>query len=270
VVEPLEKEITFGHGGTATQISIPGSRTLAILLHGMCVDRDEFGGFYLAVARHLAQIGISSVRFDFAGHGTRSDEIAKFSIAGQFQDCCELLDDLILSNKGGDEIEQIIPIGTSFGSPPAVFLSNHYHYLVDRVVLVSPVLDYNETFIDPIAEWGIENFGRKRLFSHESEFLEIDGGFKFPVRLFYEMELIEPLRHLSASHARFLIFHGEQDSMVPVGPAKLAASGKTNVFLRSPPSMDHGPIDVGDPDGNGPKSAKLLEDILSEIGEFCL
>jgi uncharacterized protein len=269
VIEPLEKEISFGQGKRATQISVPGSRSLAVLLHGMCVDRDEFGGFYQAVARHLAQIGVSSVRFDFAGHGSRTDEIAAFSIAGQFQDCCELLDSLILSNEGNGTIEQIIPIGTSFGSPPAIFLSNHYHYLVDRVVLVSPVLDYGETFIDPITEWGIDNFGRGRVFSHSSEFLEIDGGFKFPIKLFYEMELIEPLRHLITSHARFLIFHGERDSMVPVGPAKLAANSNAKVLLRSPPRMDHGPIDVDDSEGNGPKSVQLLEDILIEIGKFC-
>jgi uncharacterized protein len=270
VAEPLETAIGFGRGKSATQISIPGSRSMAILLHGMCVDRDEFGGFYQAVARHLARIGISSVRFDFAGHGSRSDEISMFSIAGQFQDCCELLDGLISSSNGANAIEQIIPIGTSFGAPPAIFLSNHYHYLVDKAVLVSPVLDYDATFIDPIVEWGIENFGRKKVFGHDSEFLEIDGGFKFPIRLFYEMELIEPLRHLITSHAKFLIFHGERDSMVPIGPAKLAVSGNENVLLRSPSSMDHGPIDVDDPEGNGPQSAQLLEEMLNEIGEFCL
>ncbi len=266
----MEKEITFGRGKRATHISIPGSRSLAILLHGMCVDRDEFGGFYRAVAQHLGKIGISSVRFDFAGHGSRSDDINAFSIAGQFQDCCELLDHLISLGDDENPLEQIIPIGTSFGSPPAIFLSNHYHYLVDRVVLVSPVLDYNETFIDPISEWGISNFGRKRIFCHESDYLEIDGGFKFPIRLFYEMELIEPLRQLGISQARFLIFHGEHDSMVPVGPAKLAASAHAHVLLRSPPSMDHGPIDVDDHEGNGPKSAKLLQNMLKEIGDFCL
>ncbi len=266
----MEKEIIFGRRKRATHVSIPGSRSLAILLHGMCVDRDEFGNFYRAVAHRLGELGISSIRFDFAGHGSRASEIDDFSIAGQFQDCCELLDELIASRDEENALEQIIPIGTSFGAPPAIFISNHYHYLVERVVLVSPVLDYGETFIDPTTDWGISNFGRKRVFDHASNYLTIDGGFKFPIRLFHEMELIEPLRHLSTSHARFLIFHGEQDSMVPIGPAKLAASGNAHALLRSPHSMDHGPIDVDDPDGNGPKSAKLLREILGEIGDFCL
>ncbi|GAA4815300.1 alpha/beta hydrolase [Sphingosinicella ginsenosidimutans] len=234
-----------------------------VLLHGLCVDRDEFDGFYLDLAEALARAGLVSVRFDFAGHGVRRKEWREFSIVQQYVETCAAI--AWLAETYELQPARVRLVGTSFGAPPAIFSAYKRADLVDRIALISPVLDYQATFIDPICSWGRENFGPEALAkASDTGGLVIDGKHHLPTRLFDEMELIDPLDRLSMVRAKTLIIHGSTDSMVPVGPAREAAKNK-GVKLMEERQMDHGPFHVDDADGDSPASVALRDKVIGSV-----
>jgi pimeloyl-ACP methyl ester carboxylesterase len=249
----------------ATLVRPPIVHRAAVLLHGLCVDQNEYGQFYEELAAELAKVNVASLRFDFSGHGSRKRSWKQFSIARQV---CEAVDavDWAASHLFENNA-RVTLIGTSFGSPPAIFAAIERANFVDRVVLLSPVLDYQATFFDPVTEWGEECFGRERIReAGRRGWLDL-GGTKLPTRLFQEMLVVRPLDALARVEAPMLIIHGAADGMVPVGPSRVAAK-LAGVNFREIRTMDHGPFDIRDDDEVGPHSSLLRSRILSLITSF--
>jgi alpha-beta hydrolase superfamily lysophospholipase len=243
----------------------PAIRRAAVLLHGLCVDKEEYGNLYEELATTLADAGVASLRFDFSGHGSRKRSWREFSIAHQVTDALHAIDwaaaRLFAHNA------RISLIGTSFGSPPAIFSAIERPNFVDRVILLSPVLDYQSTFFDPVTEWGEECFGRERIKrAMDRGWLEL-AGTKLPSTLFQEMLIVRPLDALPRVDAPVLIIHGTADGMVSVGPARVAGKSSQVEFLEIS-TMDHGPFDVRDEDEVGPHSSALRSRILSTVTSF--
>lgn len=242
-------------------------RASVILLHGLVVDRDEFGGFYVDLATALAKSGLAAYRFDFAGHGRRANEIADFSIQRQIGDASGLVDSI--NQESGDLRPNIYLIGASFGAPPAIFLACRHADQTPKISLISPVLDYVATFLDPVVEWGQEIFGRAKITqSRKKAFVSVEGSFELPISLFEEMELIDPMHKLTEYGGRTLIIHGSQDSMVPIGPVHAVTRMSDNVQLNEYPNMHHGPVDADDETGDSPASARLKSLLIGDIVRF--
>ncbi len=236
-----------------------------VLLHGLCVDRDEFDNMYVDLAAALADADIASARFDFAGHGGRRKKWKHFSIVDQFDETVAAVD--WLSREFDFRPHRIRICGTSFGAPPAIFAARAKNDVVDRIALISPVLDYRATFIDPVCQWGRDNFGPEAIRAAKADGrLMVDDQQPLPPRLFDEMELIDPLDALSRLAAQTLIIHGASDSMVPVGPAREAASYQ-NVDYVEEKEMDHGPFHREDEAGDSKKSASLRKTIIRKVTE---
>lgn len=238
-------------------------RGAVILLHGLCVDRDEFDDMYVDLAAALADVDLVSARFDFAGHGGRKKKWRHFSIVDQFEETRAAVE--WLSREFDLRPRRVRICGTSFGAPPAIFTARAKTDLVDRIALISPVLDYRATFIDPVCQWGRDNFGPMAIRAAQLEGrLMVDDKQPLPTRLFDEMELIDPLDALSRLSARTLIVHGASDSMVPVGPAREAAKFQ-NVEYQEEKEMDHGPFHREDEAGDSKESAALRRAIIERV-----
>lgn len=236
-----------------------------VLLHGLCVDRDEFDDMYVDLAAALADVDIASLRFDFAGHGGRKKEWREFSIVEQFSETCAAVE--WLSREFDLRPRRVRICGTSFGAPPAIFTARTMTDVVDRIALISPVLDYRATFLDPVCPWGRDNFGPEAIRAAQAAGrLLVDGKQPLPARLFDEMELIDPLDALLRIAATALIVHGASDSMVPVGPAREAAKSR-NVRYLEEKEMDHGPFHREDENGDSQESAILRKTIIGRVTE---
>jgi pimeloyl-ACP methyl ester carboxylesterase len=266
VKQTKNQKAQFSVGEDAIKATVTKPKTIiggVVLLHGLCVDRDEFDGFYVDLAEALARAGLISVRFDFAGHGVRRKQWREFSIVQQYVEACAAIG--WLAETYELQPARVRLVGTSFGAPPAIFSAYKRADLVDRIALISPVLDYQATFLDPISPWGMENFGPKALAkASDTGKLVIDGKHHLPARLFEEMELIDPLDRLSLVRAKVLIVHGSMDSMVPVGPAREASKYKGVKFVEER-EMDHGPFHMEDADGDSPASAALRDKVIGEV-----
>lgn len=264
-MKPRDESVRFpvrGHSLVGSLFGPPDAAEHVILLHGLSVDRDEYGDFYVDIARALAELGIASLRFDFAGHGRRSAAWRRFSVVGQILETVAAID--WIARRSGRPT-RIGLVGTSFGAPPAIFAAHERANLVDRVALVSPVLDYAATFLHPVCPWGRENFDSEALARAETTgHLTVDNHQRLPISLFDEMRAIDPMARLQTLHERVLILHGAHDSMVPVGPARLA--GKlAMVDYQEVGEMDHGPIHHDDETGEEPRSRALREELIGRI-----
>jgi len=247
----------------ATVLVPPVISGACVLLHGLCVDRNEYDGFYVDLAAALAANGIISVRFDFAGHGRRAQDWRKLSIVGQVIETISAVEWLLAEHNV--QPRRVALVGTSFGAPPAIFAATERSDVIDRIALCSPVLDYEATFLDPICGWGQQNFGAAPIArAHQSGVLTVDGTQRLPDRIFDEMALLEPLHRLSEAPCHTLVLHGAADSMVPVGPARTAGT-YSNVTYREFLEMEHGPFHAEDETGREPRSAALRKQIIDLI-----
>lgn len=81
---------------TPTSEAAAATRTSAglpfvVLFHGFCDDRDEINFVHVELSRRLAQVGIASARFDFAGSGESDGSFFDMTISGEVADGIDIL-----------------------------------------------------------------------------------------------------------------------------------------------------------------------------------
>lgn len=69
-----------------------GKLPFVVLFHGFCDDRDEINFVHVELSRRLAEAGIASARFDFAGSGESDGNFQDMTISGEVADGLDILD----------------------------------------------------------------------------------------------------------------------------------------------------------------------------------
>ncbi len=198
----------------------------AILAHGIMTSKD-YGGFYPGLANELAQRGIESLRFDFRGHGESEGKSSEMTIGGEVEDLAAAV--LFL----GRRTRSVGIVGTSLGAGIAVLLAAKARRPPFALVLVSPVLDYRRTFLEPETPWG-KNWFTPAVLEEATKTGSVSlGGFTIGAELIHEFETLRPLDVLRALPIPVLIVHGERDPIAPFAVAQEAASSTPGVeFVR--------------------------------------
>ncbi len=115
-----------------------------------------------------------------------------FSIVGQNYDVRAAIETVQTWRRSPARIHLV---GASFGAPPAIFGALKFTSSVASVFLISPILSYQKTFIEPRTEWATELFSReKRNQLDRTGKLYMDSAFCIGHRLFGEIEVIQPDR----------------------------------------------------------------------------
>lgn len=241
--------------------------TFAILLHGITTDRNEYLDFYRAVTERIFRRGVSSLRFDFRGHGKSQEEQSAFSPIGQVLDLIGAINFLAASKKADNC--KLIAFGTSFGAGPALFVSRLLPNIFAGIYLLAPVLDYRVTFLEPKTAWAKEYFSAEALAnSLKYGSLKLDE-FNVGIRAITEMAFLNPSSVAQAIRdIPIRIVHGEEDSMVPIEQSENLQASAKNVSLLKIPGMDHGYNAIGDEDGRSVESARNLTTIVDDFLAF--
>jgi pimeloyl-ACP methyl ester carboxylesterase len=234
-----------------------------IWLHGISVNKDEHLGFFRDGARWLAGKGISSIRFDFRGHGESSGSSLDFSIIGQNLDTRSIFD---FAQRTFGSTARVHLVGASFGAPPALFAAARWPVAIRSVTLIAPVLSYVRTFLKPETEWARGLFSKKTLRRlDEVGRLHFDDTFNIGLRLVEEMRVIRPTTTLAELRQPVLILHGDRDSMVPYDASAQACRGLRHVRFVTLEGADHGFMQEGDEEGTSQASRKNKERIYELI-----
>ncbi|RAY13038.1 hypothetical protein DPM19_21270 [Actinomadura craniellae] len=253
-----EKPITMR---TADDVTLAGtlvvtgksSASAVVMLHGINADRHEHLGLYDHLAERLAGRGTASLRFDFRAHGESAYPQEEMTIAGLCLDVKAAIRTMI---DRLPDLSRLTLLGTSFGAAPAAYTAGT-EPLVKNVLLFAPVLDYVLTFLRPTTEWAKASFTPQTLAAvPETGHLLLDGERRLGAKLLTEMEILHPADAVRAARVPTVVIHGDSDSMVPAVQSRGAAGANPLVDVRIVPGMDHGYMDVSDPDG---VSARSLE-----------
>ena len=247
-----------------TVITRAGSSDVVVWMHGISVNKDEYLDFFRDGAQWLASNGVTSIRFDFRGHGKSSGSSLEFSVVAQSLDVRAVME--FAQREFPDA--RIHLVGTSFGSPPAIFAAARYCDVVSSVSLISPVLSYQRTFLQPETEWARELFSEAQLKAlYDTGRLHFDSVFCISSRLVEEMWVIHPDLALRDLQQQVLVIHGDRDSMVPYDAAVKACRGLDHVRLVTLEGADHGFMHEDDEEGTTHQSIANKQTIYGLLEE---
>jgi uncharacterized protein len=223
----------------ATLVSADAPHGLALLAHGITADRHEDGFFTQLAAILAAKAGISSLRFDFRGHGESSGPSTVATVDGEVRDINNALAELRTHEPG-------LPLGViaaSFGAVAASHLLAMNSADFAFAVLLNPVLDMRRTFIEPELPWARESFtpAAVRASLVEGATLTIDDHFTISADFVRDMHVgPEPLELLADVRLPMLVVHGDADTYVSVGIAESFARTHPTTDFRAIVGAEHG------------------------------
>lgn len=240
------------------------TRDIVIWLHGITVDKDEHLGFFEEGAHRLAADGITSVRFDFRGHGESSGTSLDFSVGGQRLDTSAVIG--YTQDQLANRRSRLHLVAASFGAPPAIWAGIEFPKIVKTISMISPVLSYRRTFLEPETEWAADIFTASRLSTlGDTGKMQFEGDFWISDDLVAEMRRLRPDKDLKGLKQQVLVFHGDKDSMVPYDATAQACRGVDNIKLVTMHGVDHGFMLEDDEDGMRPESIENKAAIYQQI-----
>ncbi len=189
---------------------IEASPRAVILAHGLSVHSDD-EPVLVKAEEFLNSAGFTTVRFDFRCHGKSSGLPEKdFSITGEIIDLETVMDHVLK-----EPVKWLGIAGASFGAGTAAIEAGRASKRIQALALVNPVLDYQQTFLNPTTEWA------RKHFADAEERIERDGyaaigsrQFKAGKPLFDDMKEYVPFAELEKYQAPLLIVQGDEDNTI--------------------------------------------------------
>lgn len=215
-------------------------KAAALLVHGIFGEKNEDGRF-TRLSQVLAKMGITSVRFDYSGHGDHSYQSWRFSISSALVDLvqiAEFVHSQYISQK-------FYIVASSFGgSLTLLYLRLREALLPDRLVLLNPVTDFQATFLDPMCRQMQERFNSLRLKRvHEEGEADFEGvhgeEFILTLSLILELELYKPYETFSDLKVPTLVIHGDNDTAVPYSVTREQSLRSPAVHFETIRGADH-------------------------------
>lgn len=228
-------ELNSGGHLDATLVEAEGAVGAALLVHGITVDKDE-GGMYERLANNLAEIGCSSFRFSFLGHGKSSGSDTEVNVRSQIEEFLQAFSTF----KTVCRATPRFVVASSFGAVSTLCALKEISLDLDGLILWNPVLSLRHTFVEPELPWGLENFGIKRISSlKQDEFISVDG-FKFSKKFFSSMDDVQSVEKQLIDQLPTLIIHGTRDSYVSYEVAMAACDQCKSCTFVPVKDSDHG------------------------------
>jgi pimeloyl-ACP methyl ester carboxylesterase len=248
--------------------TVSKKQKVVLWLHGITVDKNEYLNFFKDGADYLSMNGIDSLRIDFRGHGESEGTSKEFSIIGQNIDTKAAIK-FITDYYSGANIEVYI-LGCSFGAPPAIYAAIEYPKIIKKLLLISPVLSYKRTFLNPETEWAQELFNPETIsLLEKTDELFLNEHFPIGMRLIEEMKIIRPETDINLTTQETIIIHGDADSMVPFDVSEKISKTSNKITLYPIKGMDHGFTDKLDEEGIGTKSLENKNYIYDLLVDQC-
>src|ERR1700733_13947703 len=202
-----------------------GASAATVLVHGGGVTRHE-GGFFTRLASALGEADVSSLRFDFRGHGESEGRQEDLTISGVVNDIRSATEHLRTKTNS----RQVNLIGPSFSGGISAYYASRYPDQVERLVLFNPLLNYKKRFIDDKLYWADDHISDEAGDELTRDgFLPHSPTFKLGRALLNEVFYIQPNLALSQVTAPTLIVHGTRDTFVPVDSSRAAVTGMAGV-----------------------------------------
>jgi pimeloyl-ACP methyl ester carboxylesterase len=263
-------ETTFrfsSYDGTSLEGTLSGaaapSEDVVLLVHGITSSRDEFG-LFSGLAHHLANVGISSLRFDYRCHGANEQSLESLTLSGVVNDI-EAAAQVALEKSGAKRIHIV---GMSFGGGLSAFWGAATTRPVASVVMFAPVIDYEQDVLgqyDLLAGGTLTAQAARQL--AKQGYLDPDGN-HYGTALINELRYISGIRGLRQLRCSSLILHGDADSVVPYASSEKYCGLNPNCRLVNIPGTDHGFGVEDDEDLSSPETKAQHQKVFEIVTAF--
>jgi pimeloyl-ACP methyl ester carboxylesterase len=246
-------------------ISSDISASPTVLVHGGGVTRDE-GGFFTRLSSGLADVGISSLRFEFRGHGKSEGRQEDLTISGVLNDIRSAIQYVFSQTSS----QQANLIGASFGGGISALYAATYPQQIQRLTLINPLLNYKKRFIDDKPYWRgdhIDSEAGAEL--SENGYIPHSPTFKLGRALLNEVFYVQPHTALSSVAASTLIVHGTKDTFVPIESSRNAIREfQVPARLLEIEGAQHGIAVHDDPEYKNPQTREWQTFAVRSIAEW--
>lgn len=194
---------------------------VVIMCHGIRGNKEECGSFtYLA--EKLLEIGYSSFRFDFNGHGESSGKDYEMTISKDILDLENTIN--MLKEKGNKEF---VLLGGSFGASIVSLFPYQKYDCIKGIVLWYGALNYNYIKYGNLFTEDNKKVAENNGF-YISKSMNRGEEFKFGIELFNEIDKYKPSEELEKNNLPKLFVHGDIDSAVTYKVSKEVAEKCSN------------------------------------------
>lgn len=239
------------------------SDAVAILVHGITSSRDEFG-LFSGLATHLANKGVPSLRFDYRCHGKSKRPMEEMTLAGIVND----IESAAVLGLAQAKASCVHVVGMSFGGGLAVFWAATTAMAVSTVVMLAPVIDYEDDVLGQhkaIVDGKLIEKAAEQLRKKGS--LKMDG-IRYGPALLNELRYISGVEGLRRLKCDSLILHGDADSIVPYASSERFVKLNHHCRLVNIAGTDHG-FGVGDDeDLSSPETKEKHRQVFGLISVF--
>ncbi|QUQ64190.1 alpha/beta hydrolase [Kutzneria sp. CA-103260] len=199
------------------------ARRAVLMLHGEGATREQ-DGFYPRLASDLAGRGATSLRLDLPGHGESEGRQEELSLSGL----------LNIIGAGLAHLRENVPdtsvalVATGLTGGVAAGYAARKGPEVDRLVLLNPLIDYKEHFVDAQPAWTGDFLDEPaaRTLSADGR-LALSPTFAVGRAMLNEVFWLQPRGVLGMIAAPTLIVHGAGPTDVPVESSRAAADALT-------------------------------------------
>lgn len=232
-----------------------------LMAHGITTDKNEWNNFYVEISHELCKRKFASFRFDFRAHGESEGSQKELTVIGELLDIKASIKKIMENWKG-----KISVIAMSFGAGPAILYTAQNPNIVNCLILLCPVLDYEATFLNPIVPWAKESFNEKGFKDLEERgFLLLDGVFEIGAKMVEEFRIIKPYEYLKKITCPVLTIHGSADSMVPYKISKKYGHPNEHSKFITLKGADHGFLAHNDETGESVQSQRNKKFVIKKI-----
>lgn len=189
---------------------IEHSHKAVVIAHGMTSNM-EAEVISNETETRLNNAGITTLRFDFRAHGkSAGDPVNDFTVSGELKDLETAVNFIKEKN-----ITWVGLMGCSFGGGIASLYAGAHADMVQALCLVNPVLDFEETFLNPTTEWTREFFTDAEDRIRKDGFIEVGSArYRIGPSLIEEMKEYAPYEMLEKYYGNLLIVQGDQDEIL--------------------------------------------------------
>lgn len=200
MIEGTQREIP----ATITLPEGPGPFPFVVMFHGTGSNRHEAGNGYDILAPLLAEAGIASARFDFAGNGDSKVDYVEYTPSSGMQDGLDVVDYM----RGLDQIadDRLGLLGWSQGGMIAMLTASHTP-AVRSVATWAGVVDMGDYMADKYDEAKANGF----------TVMEFDWrpSLNLSINWFDEVRALDLAKDLGNYQGAILAIAGSKDDVVP-------------------------------------------------------
>ena len=130
----VSKDILNNKDQKLANIYIEANDICFVWLCGFHSDMD--GSKALMMEQTAQEIGFSSLRFDYSGHGKSEGEFEEGTISQWFNDAIKVIESY--------DLKKIILVGSSMGGWISIKLAQHFKDAIKAMVLIAPAPDFTQ------------------------------------------------------------------------------------------------------------------------------